>query len=370
MGKGAGADGGSMPTRWELVDMYKAGSGALGSARAVDAVDPAAATKMRWSTCALTQERLDEPVVACELGYLYNKEALLSAVLRKSLPPKYAHVKGLKDVVQLQLTARLRSEREGADDGVSRVGQDGFGGSNTEAFRWMCPLTNRMMGSGHSFVVLFETGVCVSKSALRECGGDNTCPVSGTPYEPELVVTLNAQEEEAELQAMRERMEARRAKKKATKAAKKAAKKEAGGGGGGASSKSAAPAETFLAAPDGFAGSKPGMLFKSGPQGTGYYLDDSAKQKKRAEKRSRHAAAAAAAPQKLKRSHTGGVGGSIQSEVARQVAANIAAQKSSSSFSGLFEAGETGTKLLSSDQQGGKDLAKALLQGGNARSAY
>jgi len=35
----------------------------------------------RWSTCALTGEALRAPVVACDLGLLYNKESVLEHML-------------------------------------------------------------------------------------------------------------------------------------------------------------------------------------------------------------------------------------------------------------------------------------------------
>jgi len=38
----------------------------------------------RATTCAQSSQPLSEPVVACQLGYLFNKEALLTALVRRS----------------------------------------------------------------------------------------------------------------------------------------------------------------------------------------------------------------------------------------------------------------------------------------------
>lgn len=50
------------------------------------------------STCALSEEKLRPPLVACRVGRLYNKEKVITAMLEKSLPPHMKHVKSLKDV--------------------------------------------------------------------------------------------------------------------------------------------------------------------------------------------------------------------------------------------------------------------------------
>lgn len=51
----------------------------------------------QWQCCAITQEKLEEPVVTCGLGKLYNKSSLIEALLNKS---QYAdilqYIKNLK----------------------------------------------------------------------------------------------------------------------------------------------------------------------------------------------------------------------------------------------------------------------------------
>merc|ERR1719324_1373946 len=54
--------------------------------------------RTRMSLCFLSQEDLRDPVVACRLGNLYNKEALIGALLNKNIPQHMSHIKKLSDV--------------------------------------------------------------------------------------------------------------------------------------------------------------------------------------------------------------------------------------------------------------------------------
>lgn len=51
---------------------------------------------IRTHHCALSGERLTEPIVACELGSMYNKEAVISALLDRTLNVKFNYIRGLK----------------------------------------------------------------------------------------------------------------------------------------------------------------------------------------------------------------------------------------------------------------------------------
>ena len=51
----------------------------------------------RWRHCAISSQRLRQPVVACGVGKLYNKEAVIEALLdRSKMPGDAAHIKSLK----------------------------------------------------------------------------------------------------------------------------------------------------------------------------------------------------------------------------------------------------------------------------------
>jgi Rtf2 RING-finger len=53
--------------------------------------------------CAVSNEKLQLPIVTCELGYLYNKDAVLTALLERTLNPTFAHLRGLKDLIELKV---------------------------------------------------------------------------------------------------------------------------------------------------------------------------------------------------------------------------------------------------------------------------
>ena len=53
----------------------------------------------KWQHCCLTQEPLRKRIVCCELGRLYNKEAIIEKLLDKALAGtirSVEHIKGLK----------------------------------------------------------------------------------------------------------------------------------------------------------------------------------------------------------------------------------------------------------------------------------
>lgn len=81
-----GCDGGSIPRRDELVKLKKK----------AEKVDPAEVERIKWFTCALSNDKLKEPIVACELGHLYNKEAVIRSLLDKNVDEKFNHIRNLK----------------------------------------------------------------------------------------------------------------------------------------------------------------------------------------------------------------------------------------------------------------------------------
>jgi hypothetical protein len=54
----------------------------------------------------LTQQKLQQPIVMCGLGRLYSKQSVIEQLLEKDkMPEACAHIKNLKDVKDLRLTA-------------------------------------------------------------------------------------------------------------------------------------------------------------------------------------------------------------------------------------------------------------------------
>lgn len=51
----------------------------------------------RWRHCALTQKKLEQPIVMCGLGRLYSKQSVIELLLEKdAMPIEFEHIKSLK----------------------------------------------------------------------------------------------------------------------------------------------------------------------------------------------------------------------------------------------------------------------------------
>ena len=144
-----GCDGGTIPTRDELVKTKKKPEQvrkfsiffcktSFENLIYFSQKDKDSERLYRWRHCALTQEPLDKPVVACELGRLYNKEAIIEKLLNAksegtSQDNLAEHIKSLKDIKELQL------EPNPAFKDKASVGDGGY--VETSISPWICPLT-------------------------------------------------------------------------------------------------------------------------------------------------------------------------------------------------------------------------------------
>ena len=156
-----GNDGGSIPTRRELV---KSSAAALSTTQVKEIQTEQ--QEHYWSTCALSYQPLRLPVVSDALGTLYNKDALIdhlltvgkdSGELEKGELEKRGEafkdrLRGLRDVVE------VRFQTEGA------------GGSQ----RWICPVTGKVLGPGTRAAYLVPCGHAFAESVFKEMPG-NVC---------------------------------------------------------------------------------------------------------------------------------------------------------------------------------------------------
>lgn len=168
--------------------------------------------EFRWLHCALTQQRLQQPIVMCGLGRLYSKQTLIEHLLDKANRPEVMeHIRTLKDVRELRLTPNPahRDEEES--------------GSNERHVPFICKLIGLEMSGKFRFVGLWTCGCVMSERALKEIAGAGTgnssaggnCPLCQQPFSVEDVVIINPGEEEVELMQMK--MEMRQCKRKAQK---------------------------------------------------------------------------------------------------------------------------------------------------------
>jgi len=191
-----GCDGGSIPRRDELVKLKKK----------AEKVDPTEIERIKWFTCALSHERLKDPIVACELGHLYNKEAVIRALLEKSIDEKFSHIRSLKDLIIPRFTPNPTYNASSAETDTS--------GSSSP---FLCPIT-MVAVSNVPFNIIRTCGCVLSERAMREVPSP-TCLQCGTSFTSEDVLQLNPSKEVKEV--LRARMEAKRAGEKNKKKDKK-----------------------------------------------------------------------------------------------------------------------------------------------------
>ncbi|XP_022091407.1 protein RTF2 homolog [Acanthaster planci] len=198
-----GCDGGTIPRRDELVRLKKK----------PEQVDKNMERMAKWLHCAISQEGLRQPIMACELGRLYNKESLLEYLLDKSTCDSAKHIRGLKDVKELNLTPNPAFEKKGKqkEDLDNSISQ------------YICPVTGLQMNGHYKFCFLWDCGCVLSEKALKEVKSD-VCHKCGAAYDAEDAVVINGTAEE--IGDLRAKMEDKRARAKAEKKAKKAQKRK------------------------------------------------------------------------------------------------------------------------------------------------
>lgn len=172
---------------------------------------------VKCKTCAISNEVLVEPVVACRLGFLYNKESLIKALLEKTLHQNFSHIKGLKSVKQVVLTPNSDV------GGGGRVNASGGKEDCDVASPYMCPVTQLPFNGLYSFVAIWTTGYVLSEKALREIGTDHLQLEYGPFSEADVVALLPPEDE---LSSRRAALEAQAELAHRAKAEKKRLRKQ------------------------------------------------------------------------------------------------------------------------------------------------
>ncbi|XP_042615020.1 replication termination factor 2-like [Cyprinus carpio] len=200
-----GCDGGTIPKRHELVKGPKK----------VEKVDKNAELAAKWRYCALSQEKLKRPIVACELGRLYNKDAIIEYLLDKSAERPnsevVAHIRSIKEVKELNLTDNPAWEGE-------RHNIKGDCYEDMHCSMFICPVVGLEMNGKHKFLYLPTCGCVFSERALKEVKTE-ICHKCGDPFQEDNLVMLNGTKEDVE--KLQKAMEERRSKAKSAKKSKK-----------------------------------------------------------------------------------------------------------------------------------------------------
>ncbi|EED21668.1 conserved hypothetical protein [Talaromyces stipitatus ATCC 10500] len=172
-----GNDGGSIPTRRELVrEAAKAPS--------VTQVKEAQREQLEhyWTTCPLSHKPLLRPIVSDSVGNLYNKDSILKYLIGTEdddISSKadcdeilQGRVKSLKDVVELKFDIDAESDatKEGGE-------------------RWVCPVTTKQLGPAVKSVYIVPCGHVFAEEAVREMKGD-TCLQCNEHYSEDNVIVI------------------------------------------------------------------------------------------------------------------------------------------------------------------------------------
>lgn len=199
-----GCDGGTIPKRHELVKGPKK----------VEKVDKNAELAAKWKYCALSQEKLRRPIVSCDLGRLYNKDAIIEYLLDKTAERPNAeavtHIRGIKDIKELNLTDNPEWEGERRNTKGDRYEDINCG-------MFICPVVGLEMNGKHRFCYLQTCGCVFSDRAMKEVKTE-ICHKCGDPFHDEDIVVLNGTKEEVE--KLREKMKEKQAKAKSKKSKK------------------------------------------------------------------------------------------------------------------------------------------------------
>ncbi|XP_024094283.2 replication termination factor 2 isoform X1 [Pongo abelii] len=200
-----GCDGGTIPKRHELVKGPKK----------VEKVDKDAELVAQWNYCTLSQEILRRPIVACELGRLYNKDAVIEFLLDKSaekaLGKAASHIKSIKNVTELKLSDNPAWE---GDKGNTK----GDKHDDLQRARFICPVVGLEMNGRHRFCFLRCCGCVFSERALKEIKAE-VCHTCGAAFQEDDVIVLNGTKEDVDV--LKTRMEERRLRAKLEKKTKK-----------------------------------------------------------------------------------------------------------------------------------------------------
>ncbi|XP_035777138.1 replication termination factor 2-like [Anopheles albimanus] len=167
-----GCDGGTIPRRDELVKLKKK----------PEQKDKESERQYRWKHCALTQLRLQIPIVTCALGRLYSKQSVVEALLEKEkMPETCRHIKTLKDIKNLKFTPNPAYDE--SKDGQSSP--------------FICALSGLEMSGLFRFIALWTCGCVFSERALKAIK-DKSCPVCQVAFTDDDIIILNGSEEDVE----------------------------------------------------------------------------------------------------------------------------------------------------------------------------
>lgn len=138
-----GNDGGSIPTRTDLIKQKKI----------KPKQNPHQEKKLR---CTLSNTNLSNHIVIDRKGKVYNKEKLFESLLNKSIPEEYKYIKSIKDVKEVK--------KECIFSKIAVINEGEEGKEEKEVFL-KCALSDELFFGGNKFLFFFKCGCLFSKKA-------------------------------------------------------------------------------------------------------------------------------------------------------------------------------------------------------------
>jgi hypothetical protein len=176
-----GNDGGSIPTRRELVK-----EAAKNPSAAQVKESQHEQQEYQWTTDPISRQPLEPPVVSDSSGKLYNKATILEYLVegaRKEEAERETNgaVKSLKDVVEVKFEA---------DDDVSVDSQQDKEVKSKKC-AWKCPVTGDRLGPGSKAVYIVPCGHAFSGAAIKEVSGEK-CLTCDIEYASNDIIPINS----------------------------------------------------------------------------------------------------------------------------------------------------------------------------------
>jgi len=174
-----GNDGGSIPTRRELVK-----EAAKNPSAAQVKESQHEQQEYQWTTDPISRQPLEPPVVSDSSGKLYNKATILEYLVegtRKEEAERETNgaVKSLKDVVEVKFEL---------DSDVSSEVQDK---EKSKKPAWKCPVTGDRLGPGSKAVYIVPCGHAFSGAAIKEVSGEK-CLTCDIEYASNDIIPINS----------------------------------------------------------------------------------------------------------------------------------------------------------------------------------
>jgi hypothetical protein len=258
-----GLDGGTFASRadvlrrasWNMATADSSRStrgGSIPRGALVKTVESASHTNLmaiKWSTCTLTGEDLRPPIVACALGNLYNRQAVLEHLLgavkgttqkastqqaQKQVKEAFSHLTSLSSVFDVTLTtdpaltAASGSAIPSMAAAMAGEAASGSAGTDCAAPRFACPIVHCLADGRNQFVAVRPCGCVVSARAMKHIQGSsvsgegaNACPVCNGLFTSILRLNGTAEQVDEMKQALQVATTEAKRKKKDEKREKK-----------------------------------------------------------------------------------------------------------------------------------------------------